>query len=802
VDSQTIDNRASVGVQVNIDSVGTVQLPPQLPTPFLAPPPPPDPSLVGRTDLLNRLKDLLASHESAGLDGLPGSGKTAIAVDLANDRDLFPSVFPDGVLWAGLGRHPIQLERLAAWGRSLALPAPGQPKPSTLKEWEELLHAVIGDRRMLLVVDDAWESTIALAFRLGGPNCGHLLTTRKFEVAEAFAGPSGEFGVRELTDEQAIELISRLAPDAVQEQRGATQELIHQVGGLPLALNLLGRYLESQARVGMATEALQELRDAQRRLEVQVDQAALGHHPDFDPEVPLSLVAIIGVSDDALNDEEKRTLRSLARFPAKPSTFSKEAAMAVADTSATTVASLVRAGLVEYVGHRFTLHQTIADYARVQSSDPEPLRRMADFYTAFVEEHEREYLGGGNAPAWLEMLEAEQDNMRAVLRWSKESGEAEAGLRLAGALWRFWEVRGFYKEGSAILEELLALPGASLHTRARAKALNGAGDLAYRFGDYSAARRLHEDGLAIEREFRDEVAIADSVNDLANITNALSDYPAAIRLYEESLQLHRRLGNVRGEAVALNNLGYVAQRQGDYRKARNLLEKSLKAFRELGNVLESGFSLTGLGLIAVFEGRYDAAQAAFEEGLRIRSQLEDRRGMAESTGGLGLVAMRTGELDRAAGLFEESLRLRKELDDRPGTAFSLTDLSLLRGYQDYPSDARSYAEEAYEIRRGLGDRRGMGDSIWALGFAGLQLRDLSAARSRFEESLAVREEIGDRRGICESLEGLAAVDRREGAVDSANDRIRNAASLRKTIGAPVAPIDSTWLQAEPGPGSR
>lgn len=708
-------------------------------------------------------------------------------------------MFPDGVLWAGLGRHPNELERLAVWGRSLALPAPGQPKPSTLKEWAELLHAVIGDRRMLLVVDDAWDSAISSAFRLGGPNCGHLLTTRRFEVAQAFAGASGEVGVHELTDEQSTELISRLAPHAVQEHPEAAQELIQQVGGLPLALNLLGRYLESQARVGMATEALQELREAQHRLEVQVDQAALGHHPDFDPEVPLSLVAIIGVSDDALNDEEKRALRSLARFPAKPSTFSKEAAIAVADAPATTVATLVRAGLVEHVGQRFTLHQTIADYARVQSSDQEPHRRMAGFYTAFVEEHEKEYLEGGDAPVWLDMLEAEQDNMRAVLRWSKESGEAEAGLRLAGALWRFWEVRGFFREGRALLEELLALPSASARTRARAKALNGAGDLAYRFGDYNAARRLHEEGLDIERELQDEDAIADGVNDLANITNAQGDYAAARRLYEESLEMQRRLGNKRGEAVALNNLGYVAQRQGDYREAGRLLEQSLNDFRALGNVLESGFALTGLGLVALFEGHFDAAQAAFEQGLQVRTELEDRRGIAESTGGLGLVALRTGDLDKAAGLFEESLRLRRELDDRPGIGFSLTDLSLLRGYQGYPSDARSYAGEALEIRRELGDRRGMGDSLWALGFARLQLGDLNAGRSSFEKSLAVREEIGDQRGICESLEGLAAIYRREGAVDLARDRFRKASSLRKAIGAPVSPIDGIWHQTEFAP---
>ena len=382
MDSQTITNQGGVGLQVNIGQVfGSIQQPAELPTPFQAPPLPPDPLLVGREGLLRKLKGLLVAHGSVALDGLPGAGKTSLAVSLANDMALYPKEFPDGVLWVGLGRHPAELDRLAYWGRSLGLPAPGMSKPSSVTEWAELIHAVVGSRRMLLVVDDAWDSRIALAFRLGGPECGHLLTTRRYEVATAFAGTAGELPVHELADDEAGELLSRLAPSAMREHPEAMHKLVGQMGGLPLAVNLLGRYLESQSRAGMGQEAVGELRDVHRRLEVGAEQSALDHHPDIDPDVSLSLLAIIGVSDDALDEAGKRALRSLAAFPAKPSTFSKTAATAVADAPAAVIASLVQAGLVERVGDRFTIHQTIADYARVESSDPAAGGRMADFFT-------------------------------------------------------------------------------------------------------------------------------------------------------------------------------------------------------------------------------------------------------------------------------------------------------------------------------------------------------------------------------------------------------------------------------------
>jgi predicted ATPase len=91
---------------------------------------------------------------------------------------------------------------------------------------------------------------------------------------------------------------------------------------------------------------------------------------------------------------------------------------------------------------------------------------------------------GPGQEAWVGRLEQERDNLRAALGWLREEGEAERGLRLTGALGRFWWFRGYFSEGRAQLGEFLELAGAaSGRTVARAKAFLTLGVLIYRSAD-------------------------------------------------------------------------------------------------------------------------------------------------------------------------------------------------------------------------------------------------------------------------------------------------------------------------------
>ena len=161
-------------------------------------------------------------------------------------------------------------------------------------------------------------------------------------------------------------------------------------------------------------------------------------------------------------------------------------------------------------------------------------------------------LQGPEAASWLGRLEREHDNLRALAFLGINSRRSvgrmalavESGLRLAGALWRFWLVRGQgFDRGPSVAGAGLGADrrgfrgtawresrGGAGHsgTSARAKALNGAGNLAW----------------------------------------AQADHAGAQALFEESLTLARESGDQRGTAHALGNLGNVAYNQGDYAEAR------------------------------------------------------------------------------------------------------------------------------------------------------------------------------------------------------------------------------------------
>jgi DNA-binding XRE family transcriptional regulator len=233
--------------------------------------------LVGRTQLLADLKRRLCSGMNvalSALNGLPGVGKTIIALELARDREVL-DYFRDGVLWAGLGIKPNIVGLLGRWGTLLGLASHEMAALTSVEAWAKTINAVIGTKRMLLVIDDAWEIEDALAFRVGGPHCAHLVTTRFPVIAHCFSQDE-TIEVHELDEGNGLRLLERLAPEAVRSEPEEARALVRSSGGLPLALNLIGKYLYIQSYSGQPRRlqmALQGLRSADQRLHLTQPQA-------------------------------------------------------------------------------------------------------------------------------------------------------------------------------------------------------------------------------------------------------------------------------------------------------------------------------------------------------------------------------------------------------------------------------------------------------------------------------------------------------------------------------------------------
>jgi hypothetical protein len=407
--------------------------------PFLAPPRPAH-TLVGRTDLLVRVKEQLIDGQNsslAALKGLPGVGKTALATALAHDP-VIRSHFPDGVLWVELGSQPDLLFWLGIWAAAVGVPEEAIVRYADAPQRAAAVHAAIGLRRMLLVIDDAWQIEVAMLFKVGGPNCAHLLTTRLANVALDFAGEE-VMPVQELSQAQGLELLAEVAPRAVEAAPQQVQELTRLVGSLPLALVLMGNYLRKESyseQPRRLHDALSRLHTTEARLQLSQPQSPLEVSPTFQTGEPLSLQAAIDLSCAPLDPAAERALCDLSLFTPKPNTFSEAAALAVTDSTVDVLDTLVDHGLLESIApDRYTMPQTIADYAALRGAETESPERFIRFYVLYTEESQAEH----------DTLERELTNILTALDEAQAASLHTWLIRGVRALHLFLETRGLHQ---------------------------------------------------------------------------------------------------------------------------------------------------------------------------------------------------------------------------------------------------------------------------------------------------------------------------------------------------------------------
>lgn len=367
--------------------------------------------LVGRSVLLQEIEQRLCVGKSLVLisfNGLPGVGKTALAVELVHNSQV-KKHFCDGILWVGLGPKPNMLGHLSRWGGLLGIDSAEMAKLSNNEAWTRAIRSIIGMRQILLVIDDAWEMEEALAFRVGGPNCAYLVTTRFPEIALHFAN-NGITTIHELSEEDSLMLLAQLVPEFAMNQLGEVRELVQSVGGLPLALTLMGKYLRTQSYSGQQrrlSTAFARLNCADERLLLTQPQAPGENSPGLPSGIPLSLQAVIAISEQQLSEQGQYALHALSVFPAKPNTFSENAALAICNVSMEALDRLTDAGLLEGSGQdRYTLHRTIADYAKLRFNDKMVEERMAEVFVTYVETYQDDY----------RILQMEIDNVLTALQ--------------------------------------------------------------------------------------------------------------------------------------------------------------------------------------------------------------------------------------------------------------------------------------------------------------------------------------------------------------------------------------------------
>ena len=531
----------------------------------------------------------------------------------------------------------------------------------------------------------------------------------------------------------------------------AIAEICVQLDGLPLAIELAAAWMKllaPQALLGRLEHRLAVLTSGARDL----------------PARQQTLRSTMQWSYDLLSAEEQRLFRRLSVFVGGCTLEAIEAVCTPVESAQghvlDAVASLLDKSLLQQMDQaegelRLVMLETIREYgleALAASGEAEATRQAhAVYYLALAEEAAER--SGPQQAVWLERLEQEHDNLRAVVGWSLEPAEdaaqrREVLLRLGGALVEFWHVRGHYSEGRNVLERALA-GSEGVAAPMRAQALSAAAMLANLQGDDERATILVEESLALSRTLGDTPGIAQALYLLGHATWMQGDLARAVALLQESLELLRAMDDRDSVAYTLYSLANLARYQGEYPKARVLLEESLALFRARANK-------RGRALALLLDAE------------------------------LRFVAQSDPTLIRP--LLEESQALFQEIGDKDGLALHRYVCGQVALSQSDTSTARSLLEGSLALYRNLGDRQRITQVLVGLAKVEAQQGDLATARVLYEESLSVAK-VGYTLDIACGLEGLATVVAAQGEGAWAALLWGAAEVLRETSGAPLPPVE-------------
>jgi predicted ATPase len=486
----------------------------------------------------------------------------------------------------------------------------------------------------------------------------------------------------------------------------AVAAICRRLEGLPLALELAAprlKVLEPAALLARLDQSLSLLVDGPRDA----------------PERQRTMRHTVAWSYDLLSEDEQRLFRQLAIFAGGWTLDAAEALNQGFDgaqgTTLTVLAGLVQHSLVTTDrsdnGIRFYMLEPIRQFAwellEARHEEVAVQRRHATYYLRLAEQAESALIGQEQG-LWLARLEREMGNIRVALRRARECNETELGLRLAGALWLFWDMSSYVSEGRAWLDTLLeqAVPGhgpidswvgpGSL----RAKALHGAGALAYCHGQHDRAIELLEAALELRRTLGDMAGVHFSLCSLGNVARETGRFARTIALFDESLTLAQTRGDTRNLAIALNYLGAVARDQDDPSRATRLFSQSVTLLRSAGDTKSLAAALINLGESLRDETR---GEALLDEGLALFRGLGDPWGTAHALQRLAERWQERGGDTHTLQCYLESLTLYRTLTNMIGT------IECLEGIAEIYSGAQpvEYAIRVVAVAAAVRAERGM-----------------------------------------------------------------------------------------------